>query len=1254
METLIAEVCAHRCFRDNDEMRSNGPGGRTRWPVAAIVFAVVAGAAVVALARFFWLRGLSRSADWANLLQPFLEVVGLAVPVLVWLIRRSRAPDTSDAEALGRLRQEVGVTLSQEIARRNLHLPLQLRWEPTGRPRVQADRVRAVDHAPRGALLDDDGRLSAVAVTEVFNDASVRQLVILGEPGAGKTTLALLYVVEATASAGPGDPVPVPLTVAAWDPAAPGGIEAWVIDSICREYPQVMEGDVRQLLRHHKIVPVLDGFDEMPAALRGGALAQLREAAGTGLRMILTCRGEEYARVTSEVGVLPQAVVVEVAPVEAGDAIAYLTGLEAAGSTRWNPVIAAMTGDPQGPVASALSTPLMIGLARRVYERPASDPAELATAATAGAVRNQLLAGFLPAAFGSQQEADRAGRWLAFLVGHLPTHPGDPDLRWWRLGLAVPRLVITSLIAGAATVLGAFVGVISAWLARGSGWQGAATGAVVGLAIGLTAGRNTARASRVPESAPRRAAWLSAIVSGLTDMLFAAATLSAVGAAVLVGLRLVAAASALTFSTTVNDEVASLMARDISTSTVLVVLLAVVPAVVANGLGAGRVGLPRRTRLLLRRLPRHLLIGLGTGLLMGAPWLILGLLGVSGLDEGVGYGLAATTAGFLTVTLGLGRWLSSPVSEPEGGHSPVSVLRSDRRALLTTGLAVAGVTGGTVAGLGGWPPDRETVTAGLVVAVASLSLLVLGSGSAWVSYSVARNWLAMRGKLPWRLTTFLSRAQDRGVLRQAGAAYQVRHDVVRRYLAEHWPVDRRRRPQSARAQPAGNRARFTVFVGWLLAAAAAVSMLTALPLTASAIDPRPPIKGTIKGYNAVFSPDGRLVVTTLDSEGHSLNYQDQVTELATGRAVARIDHVPFLSDLWFSPDGRSLAIADGPSGSEKIQMLDTSTGQRTAALDPPVRPAPDLGGGSGLVFSPDGRTVAIADDADSVWLYDTATGKATATLSNPPESSFGGPSLAFSPDGRTLATVLDRALLTQQATGDGQQAGTVRLWDVATGRLAAAFGNGDSPSAVRFSPDGGTIITYPQVGNVDLWSATGEHIATVDHGFPSIVSLGTTPFSADGRTMAVVDVDDRVELWDTTTRRRTAIIGPVPSDSVVQLSPDAQTLAVIPGDRSGRSDRVPGPGVPRTAVQLWNVSTDRVVATLDTVRNTSGLTFSPDSRTLATIAADDGRVRLWRTSTGQQTAFLDRVQLATSICFTADGRTVAIDDGAIRLWSVPR
>lgn len=53
----------------------------------------------------------------------------------------------------------------------------------------------------------------------------------------------------------------------------------------------------------------------------------------------------------------------------------------------------------------------------------------------------------------------------------------------------------------------------------------------------------------------------------------------------------------------------------------------------------------------------------------------------------------------------------------------------------------------------------------------------------WLWFAIARAWLAVRGRLPWALMSFLADAHQRGVLRRVGTAYHFRHLELQRWLA---------------------------------------------------------------------------------------------------------------------------------------------------------------------------------------------------------------------------------------------------------------------------------------------------------------------------------------------------------------------------------------------------------------------------------------------------------------------------------------
>jgi hypothetical protein len=105
----------------------------------------------------------------------------------------------------------------------------------------------------------------------------------------------------------------------------------------------------------------------------------------------------------------------------------------------------------QAPAGQALSTPLMVALARAIYNpRPGEaagampDPAELCGLTDRAAVEAHLFDAFIPAAYRHSAQgrwttgrghwtAGQAERWMAFLARHLEQTIGTPDLAWWQL-----------------------------------------------------------------------------------------------------------------------------------------------------------------------------------------------------------------------------------------------------------------------------------------------------------------------------------------------------------------------------------------------------------------------------------------------------------------------------------------------------------------------------------------------------------------------------------------------------------------------------------------------------------------------------------------------------------------------------------------------------------------------------------------------------------------------------------------------------
>ncbi|MFJ5547731.1 hypothetical protein [Streptomyces sp. NPDC093225] len=360
------------------------------------------------------------------------------------------------------LRRAVRGRLHTEIARLRLEHPgrIPVRFSPTGRPVRAPERALGVDAGSLPLSGDVD------QVPEFLRSLPRRQLVVLGPPGAGKSVLALLLAWDLLKTWQPGEPVPLLLSLSSWRPTV--GLREWMAQRIRelgagggRSGPRpgrrrARADTARALLDENRVMPVLDGLDELPPALHAAAVEAIDAAVTDGLPLLVTCRGDEYETSVRESGRhLTRAAVVELDRVAPRDAIAYLEQSVVAGDRRWDPVFEALHGTPGSPLATALSSPLMLYLARTAYQAGSTDPGELLDEERFGQpekIESHLLAVYLPAVCADLAAAvprlapARARRYLATVAGQM-RRDETFDFAWWQVHSEVTGCVLGALFA---------------------------------------------------------------------------------------------------------------------------------------------------------------------------------------------------------------------------------------------------------------------------------------------------------------------------------------------------------------------------------------------------------------------------------------------------------------------------------------------------------------------------------------------------------------------------------------------------------------------------------------------------------------------------------------------------------------------------------------------------------------------------------------------------------------------------------------
>jgi WD40 repeat protein len=206
---------------------------------------------------------------------------------------------------------------------------------------------------------------------------------------------------------------------------------------------------------------------------------------------------------------------------------------------------------------------------------------------------------------------------------------------------------------------------------------------------------------------------------------------------------------------------------------------------------------------------------------------------------------------------------------------------------------------------------------------------------------------------------------------------------------------------------------------------------------------------------------------------------------------------------------------------------------------------PDGQGTCSAAFSPDGRTLAVADCGDSIFLWDMSARRWAGTLTSP-RCPRGG-QVGFSPDGKTLALFSGGEL-------------TTCLWNLATRRETTLTDPGPRPYVAwtqgTFSPGGTTLAVADTTRDVYLWNlADGRVAATVPvpGAFDHSVMAALSP---DGALLAVsVSFGYGTYLYDVGTAHRVATLtdpgGKLSQAAPVVFSPDGAMLAVT--DPNGRT-----------------------------------------------------------------------------------------------------
>ncbi|MEK7216233.1 MAG: WD40 repeat domain-containing protein, partial [Chloroflexota bacterium] len=237
----------------------------------------------------------------------------------------------------------------------------------------------------------------------------------------------------------------------------------------------------------------------------------------------------------------------------------------------------------------------------------------------------------------------------------------------------------------------------------------------------------------------------------------------------------------------------------------------------------------------------------------------------------------------------------------------------------------------------------------------------------------------------------------------------------------------------------------------------------------------------------------------------------------------------------------------------------------------------------------------------------------------------------------------------------GHSDGTVRLWDVDTGKQVQPLtGPVGAVSALAFTPEDRTLASLAIASHqMKLWDIATRRERFALQGLndpPQTDHPSAVAFSPDGTLMASAETaGSTIKLRNPTSGRQQSVLGRMKHwINCLTFSPDSALLAAAGGHPGNAA--IPG------QVKVWNLVTRAEVLTLDQTGSVVYVSFSPDQRMLAT-ANMDGTVNLWNAADGRRLGPLQGyVALSNCVLFFPDGRTICTigPDGSLKLWDVMR
>jgi WD40 repeat protein len=328
-----------------------------------------------------------------------------------------------------------------------------------------------------------------------------------------------------------------------------------------------------------------------------------------------------------------------------------------------------------------------------------------------------------------------------------------------------------------------------------------------------------------------------------------------------------------------------------------------------------------------------------------------------------------------------------------------------------------------------------------------------------------------------------------------------------------------------------------------------------------------------------------------------------------------VNPLPFA--LAFGAGGHKLAMAVG----DEVRVVPQARSLDGSTI------AASVGRIRRLAVSSDERLLALGREDGTIVVWDVPRGQVLQTLIGHGLAVFG---VAFmpGPGGARLVSVGGDRL--------------IKIWDAEAGGepLRTLVGGTGALYAVAVRRDGHQIAAGGEDGLVRTWDpATGRaDLPQLNHG----AMISALAYDRTGTLLASGSMDRTVRVWSATSGRRH--VGPLSHPhqlTSLAFSPDGRLLAGGGGatDLGGR-------------ILIWDASSGAISAKVECPRGVDCLSFSSDSRRIATCGSD-AVVQIWDATGEHETLSLDgRGGRVSAVVFAAHDLRLysAARDGVVKLW----